>query len=224
MAFSAPNNYTTATALTATAWQENCDDLRVYLDKIESTAISASAWVKPQHIMKPVIYGRGGGQTGPEVRHGDFASVVLEGAQIAPKSNIFTFSSAYNTSKLGGGSLVELPRTSVTLDVRYPGDLSFQWWCYGITRGNADAVYGNASLYCYKGTKDANSLSTLGFMPEETAGLSTWPTEAVRYNYNGFEVVSGLTSGTYTIGLTTKSDTAKTVIYAWGFLATLHHI
>jgi hypothetical protein len=222
--FSPPNTFTTATPLTAAAWQGNCDALRQYLDKIESTAILAEPWVEPQHIMKPVIYGIGGGQTGPEVRHGDFASVVLEGAQIAPNSNMFTFSSCYNTSKLGGGSLVELPRTSVTLNVRYPGALSFQWWCYGITRGNGDAVYGAASLYCYKSTKDSNSLSTLGFMPEETAGLSTWPTEAVRYNYNGYEVVSDLTSGTYTIGLTTKSDTAKTVIYAWGFLATLHHI
>jgi hypothetical protein len=61
-------------------------------------------------------------------------------------------------------------------------------------------------------------------MLEEKDGLTDWPPHIIRYNISGYEIVTGLTSGTYTIGLTTRSTSAKTVIYAWGFTAHYHHM
>lgn len=224
MAFTPPHTFVDGDTLNAEDWQGNCDALRVYLDKVEAGAISTEPWVEAQHIVKPFIYELGGGRTGPELRHGDFASVVLEGAQIAPLSNVFSWSSVYNTAKLGDGSLVEVPRTSVKIDLRYPGSLTFQWWAYGVNRDNEDVHFGTAKLYCYKGTKDANQLDTQGNFLEEKDGLIDWPPHLVRYNISGYEIVENLTSGTYTIGLTTRSTSANTNIYAWGFLATFHHM
>lgn len=224
MAFAPSTTFTTGTALEAADWQGNCDELREYLDKVEIGAISSTAWVGPQHIMKPVIYGLGGGKTGPELRHGNFVSGVIEGVQVAPFSDTFTYSSIYNTSKLGSGSLVEVPRTSTTIDLRYPGRLSFQWWAYGSNRDNEDAHFGTTKFYAYKGTKDTNQLNTLSHMLEEKDGLADWPPHIIRYNISGYEIVTGLTAGTYTIGLTTRSTSAKTVIYAWGYTATYHHM
>lgn len=124
MAYSPPNTFTASTTLTSAAVQANNTALRLYLHKgIISTDLQSSpAWIRTGHIQPPTYEPWQGVQHGVS---GHMASQWGGGDAVR-----LTFLTSY----LSGGGLqgvvdwVQIPGTSIQVQVRRAARVLFHWW------------------------------------------------------------------------------------------------
>lgn len=221
MSIAIPNTIGASDKLLAALLMENSDEIKRALEKLEVPDVNAAdGWVRSEHIMR-------GEYNGIKNEH-VFVSAIMGGKTYSLSARDFTYATEGNTLVLGSNPVAYVPKTSASFEMATSGTLLFQYWMCPITMDNLDADVG-ASYYSefaiYLGNSGLPAAATrVRSIEEDHHVTANYPWPLKRYFLGGAALVEDLGPGTYNVGLVSKSNTAKTVIVAWGFSYEFLHI
>lgn len=230
MAFTPTKVWALGDTMVDTELQGNLDELKVYAHDIESSAFNSSVpWADAQHLM------RGSYEAIPNRYH--MMSGIWTGYISNSGDGQYTYATIYDTSLVGDNVYQQLPRASLTAEVRKPATLFVQWWAGCSTRDNNPGVapinQGSAKFWMYKRDLDdatlgvsrpsiCRSLEETGVTDadvilngaNDTEG--SIPKRSVRYPMGAFHLFDSTEVGEYSVGVAYDSTTAKTQVFSWG--------
>ena len=203
-AFTPTTTWATSDVLQASDVQAELDAVREYLRAIPNDAI-ATAWVDVPHIITGTF---SSGENRAEYMTGDFAG--RNSRHTAGR----TYSSVYNTLRVGTNLWAYLPNTGLSLRVRRPCTMMISWYLTGGVLENYSAgAAGEADIRLYIG----NPTIRYG---EHTMLLEEAVADSDRLTYrqfpSGFHIIDFATAGDWKLGLCSMNTSSKMRAFHWG--------
>lgn len=206
MSYSPTTTWATGNILQAAEVQGELDLVRAYISQVPTNAIEAKAWVDTKHIVR--------GEYDALLNQARYCSGMYDGVQVRA-GQAYTYVTLYNSLRGGtaGATWVDLPGTSLTLDVRRAVNLNINWW---MSAKSPDRLSGGAAgrtlVSLWVGITSGAAVE----LSEELTSVHVGNL-GVKYRqplggfYQGAYPV-----GTLKIGLKGMSDTSKAIGFAWG--------
>jgi len=187
--------------------QGEIDNLREYVRQLPSNAVAATDWLDAKHVMK--------GEYTALTNTAQFCSGVWAGLTRKHPDGYHTYSTVYNTLRIGTTVWEYMPGTSLTLEIRRPMTVMINWYAQGAGRNNDSAgALGESDVKLYVGNK------SLRYGPQahlyEEDSLSTSYYREQRYYASGFHIEDYNAVGIYNVGLVTQNTSSKTEFWSWG--------
>jgi len=186
----------------------NLDGVKVYAHKIQTSAIQASQFVDPNHIMAPEY---------DAIRNVSTHVSGIYGGQNNGGVNLqLQFSTRWNSRLTSSTYRQIIPKTSLQIKFIRPCSYIFQWWLNSYSKfDNATPVQGETYVMVYNGEANFQPKSISGMSVVEASEQALNLTQG-GYNASGFYAEEAQSAGTLTIGLCTASA-ANAYHTAWGF-------
>lgn len=217
MAYSPITTWAPGNTLAAELLDDDLEGIKDFLQKLPSNAmLASSAWVDTNHIMK--------GYYNPTLNMATFVSGVYGGQTFSAGGTDSTYASSYNTERLGATPpYVQIPKTAMTFELTSDCTILFQYWMCPITYDNLDATLTDYNdIFIWNGSGFGAILtSTRCRSLEEDTVTAVFPQHESRRFCAGARLVTGLSAGSYSIGLAARGTAAKTRAVAWGISAQL---
>lgn len=212
MAYTPTKIWTPTEIITAEDMRDNFDGIKNFLNKIPDNALAAGQWVDTNHIMK--------GFYEPTINCATFVSGITGGKVFHYSGDDFTYATAGNTLKKGTSTpYVNVPKSAIDFEITSPSTILYHYWMCPKTCDNNDGALGRTDVYIWNGNITGTNSQTITRSKEADVVTALFPEWEERYFLSGTRLVTGLSVGTYHMGLSTRSTTAKTKIIAWGYSA-----
>lgn len=184
--------------------QAELDYVRDYVRQMPATDIEASAWANSKHVMR--------GNYDPVQNVADLVSGQFGGQGVLFGTD-FSYITAYNTLRVGSTVWEHVPLTSLTLEIRRPVTLFFQWWAQfaGYPDGSGSTGYGDLALF--RSNKSLRNTDCRCRAPEEDRTVLTYREN--RHVGSGF-FIEDQGVGTYSLGLVGQATCSKVQLYSFG--------
>tara|TARA_R110000868_G_scaffold262342_2_gene520644 strand:+ start:1983 stop:2636 length:654 start_codon:yes stop_codon:yes gene_type:complete len=212
MAYAPTKTWISNDVVNASDLLDNLDGVKNYLNKLPDASLAAGNWVNTNHIMK--------GFYEPTINCATFVSGITGGKVFNYNNTDYTYATGYNTLRKGASSrCVHVPKSSMDFEITSPSSILYHYWMCPLTLNNDDGVLGHTDIFIWKGNlSNPQSITRARSLEEDktTANFAEW--ENI-YFLSGTHLVTGLSVGTYHIGLAALSTTSKTSMIAWGYSA-----
>ena len=216
MPYAPTTTWVATDTIEASLLDADLEGIKDFLQKLPSNAMSATAWVDTNHIMK--------GYYNPTLNLATFVSGVYGGKTYNGGGTDSTYATMYNTDRLGSNPpYVQMPKTAMTFELTSDCTILFQYWMCPITYDDLDATLNEYNdIFIWAGSGFTAPLtSTRCRSIEEDSVTAAFPEHESRRFCAGARLVTGLSAGSYSIGLASRGNAAKTRAVAWGISAQL---
>lgn len=186
----------------------NLDGVKVYAHKIETSAIQATQFVDPNHIMAP--------EFDPIRNVSTHVSGIYGGQNNGGVNLSLQFSTRWNSKVTATTFRQVIPKTSFQIKFVRPCSYLFQWWMNSYSKYDAvNPVEGETYISVYTGEPNNinQTISTLSVIESNVIALNQ---VSGGFNTSGFYADEARSAGTLNIGLCTASQ-ANAYHTAWGF-------
>lgn len=186
----------------------NLDGVKVYTHKIETSAIQATQFIDPNHIMAPEF---------DPIRNVSTHVSGIYGGQNNTGVNLnLQFSTRFNSRVDASTYRQVIPKTSFKIQFIRPCSYLFQWWMNSYSKYDGKSPnFGETYISIYTGEPNLvnQNDSTLSVIESVQSNLDQL---SGGFNSSGFYAEEVQSAGTLTIGLCTASK-ANAYHTAWGF-------
>lgn len=215
MPFTPTTTWAPGDVLDADLLDQDLEGIKKYLTKIpKADLLTGTPWVDTNHLVK--------GFYNPTINQATFISGVYAGQNYHHENNDLTYATRYVTDQLGSTvPYVHLPKSSLDFEITSPCSILFQYWMCPITRDDQNASWFYNDIFIWAGNLSLISTVTRARTLEEDAVTADLAFTESRYFLSGAKLVTGLSSGTYHLGLGFRGTATKSQIIAWGISAQL---
>lgn len=191
------------------------EGIKEYLSKIPKADLATGTpWVDTNHLVK--------GYINPTINQAVFISGNYAGQNYHHQNGDLTYATSYVTDRLGTTvPYVHLPKSSLDFEIESDCSILFTYWLCPITRDDKNALYGYNDIFIWSGNLSLVDTITRARSLEEDTVTANYAEAEDRYFLSGAKLVTGLSSGTYHLGLGFRGTAAKTQVIAWGISAQL---